>query len=134
MDHKLLLESFGDQTLHKIANHACLPETKISHVALHPQHSPGNNMEPDLSMVSANRINDSRTVAWDIVKQITASGGDSQDLIYCIKLSLPSTKSELPANFSKIWDKREHLNVIEDVVKMCDRVALPKSFCQEIVQ
>lgn len=37
-------------------------------------------MEADLSMVSTNRINDFKAVAWDIVKQITASGSNSYSL------------------------------------------------------
>lgn len=91
-------------------------------------------MEADLSMVSTNRINDFKAVAWDIVKQVTASDSDSQGLIQCIRLILPSTKSKLPANFSEIWDRREHLYIIDDVVKMCGGLVIPKSLSPEIFQ
>ena len=91
-------------------------------------------MEADLSMVSTNRINDFKAVAWDIVKQVTASDSDSQGLIHCIRLSLPSTKSKLPANFSEIWDRREHLYIIDDVVKMFGGLVIPKSLSPEIFQ
>ena len=72
-------------------------------------------------------------VTWERVQ--TASRRDEvlKRLVHYILEGFPATKSELPDMIKPFWDAREHLSIAEDVVLYKNRIVIPTSLRDRII-
>ena len=79
------------------------------------------------------QTSDFEAVTWDRVREASLIDEETLSVKEMVEHGFPATKGDLPDHLKKYWDFKDHFNVHEDVVLYMDRIVVPQSLRQEIL-
>jgi ribosomal protein L44E len=163
VDHKPLVKLLGDRRLDEISNPRLFrikqrtlmwnfkmkyQPGKANHVAdaisRHPNkyaelasfdlQGDGDHAEAALVAGIGNDMDKFFAITWEMVQ--TESRNDQQltTLAEQIALGFPAEKQHMPADIAEYWDVRNSLNVVKDVVLYNDRIVVPRSLRNRVIE
>ena len=93
----------------------------------------GDNCEAALmAAIKSNKLNKIRVVTWERVGEATLA--QFERLMSLVQYGFPDNRSDLPVELDEFWEFRESLFVFDNVILMRDRVVIPPSLRNEILQ
>ena len=73
-----------------------------------------------------------RAVTWDLVRQETSNDPHMMKLITIIESVFPEEKRDMTPQLERYWDLKDHLYVVEGVVLLRNKVAIPLSLRDQV--
>ena len=80
------------------------------------------------------QVSDFYAITWELVKEASLKDEELLMLKELIINDFPSTKAELPSQLEKYWEFRKLLNVHDNVVLYSDRIIVPASLRQQVLE
>ncbi|RUS83681.1 hypothetical protein EGW08_008529 [Elysia chlorotica] len=148
VDHKPLLKTFGDRCLDDLPNpHLRNLKEKALRYRFRVVHIPGirhaaadaMSRKPDDSTQVCSQTDSTPTelvksVTWDNVRLATASDPIMMALSKTIEDGFPDDRTHLPPEIREFYQFRENLSTFDGVILYHDRVVVPPSLRDKILQ